>query len=70
MLLGMVGPWQILLILIFMGLGVILPIVALVDIVKNDFKGNNKIVWVLIVIFFNLLGSILYFTLGKKQRIL
>ena len=70
MLLGMVGPWQILLILIFMGLGVILPIVALVDIVKNDFKGNNKIVWVLIVIFFNLLGSILYFTLGKKQRVL
>ncbi|MGO4912701.1 PLDc N-terminal domain-containing protein [Leeuwenhoekiella sp. W20_SRS_FM14] len=53
-----------------MGLGVILPIVALVDIVKNDFKGNNKIVWVLIVIFFNLLGSILYFTPGKKQRVL
>ncbi|MFI8377238.1 PLDc N-terminal domain-containing protein [Leeuwenhoekiella sp. NPDC079379] len=70
MLLVMIGPWQILLILIFMGLGVILPIVALVDIVKNDFKGNNKIVWVLIVIFFNLLGSILYFTIGKKQRIL
>tara|TARA_R110000751_G_C13422814_1_gene440517 strand:+ start:153 stop:362 length:210 start_codon:yes stop_codon:yes gene_type:complete len=69
MLLGMVGPWQIMLIL-GLGLGIILPIIALVDIVRNDFRGNNKIVWVLIVIFFNVFGSILYFALGKKQRIL
>jgi len=69
MLLGMVGPWQIMLILGF-GLGIILPIIALVDIVRNDFRGNNKIVWVLIVIFFNVFGSIIYFALGKKQRIL
>lgn len=63
----MVGPVEIMLIL---GLGIILPIIALVDIVRNDFRGNNKIVWVLIVIFFNVFGSILYFALGKKQRVL
>ncbi|MBA80470.1 MULTISPECIES: PLD nuclease N-terminal domain-containing protein [unclassified Leeuwenhoekiella] len=69
MLLGMVGPWQILLILAFLGLGVILPILALVDIVRHEFKGNNKIIWVLIVIFFNIFGSILYFAMGRQQRI-
>jgi len=69
MFLGMVGPWQILLILVFLGLGVILPILALIDIVRHEFKSNNKIIWVLIVIFFNIFGSILYFAMGRQQRI-
>ncbi|RXG11728.1 phospholipase D-like protein [Leeuwenhoekiella aestuarii] len=68
MFLGMVGPWQIMLIL-GLGLGIILPIIALVDIVRHEFKGNNKIIWVLIVIFFNIFGSILYFAMGRQQRI-
>ncbi len=69
MILGMVGPWQILLILIFGVFGLILPIIALVDIVRHEFSGSNKIIWVLIVLFFNFLGSILYFLVGRKQRI-
>ena len=69
MILGMVGPWQLLLIL-FVALGIILPLIALIDILRNDFKGNNdKIVWVLVVIFLNILGSILYFAMGRKQRV-
>ena len=69
MILGMIGPWQILLILIFSIFGLILPIIALIDIVRHEFSGSNKIVWVLIVIFFNFLGSILYFIVGRNQRI-
>ncbi len=69
MILGMIGPWQILLILIFGIFGLILPIIALIDIVRHEFSGSNKIVWVLIVIFFNFLGSILYFIVGRNQRI-
>lgn len=69
MALGMVGPWQILLILIIGGFGIILPIIALVDILRSNFKGNDKIVWVLVVIFFNIFGSILYFLIGRKQRL-
>ena len=69
MILGMIGSWQILLILIFGVFGLILPIIALIDIVRHEFSGNNKIVWVLIVIFFNFLGSILYFIVGRNQRI-
>ena len=69
MILGMIGPWQILLILIFSIFGLILPIIALIDIVRHEFSGSNKIVWVLIVIFFNFLVSILYFIVGRNQRI-
>ncbi|MCC4212902.1 PLDc N-terminal domain-containing protein [Leeuwenhoekiella parthenopeia] len=70
MILGMVGPWQILLILILGVFGLILPLIALIDILRNDFKGNNdKIIWVLVVLFFNIIGSMLYFAMGRKQRV-
>lgn len=67
--LNMIGPWQIILILIIALLGVIPTIIALVDILKNKFEDNNKIVWVLVVLFFNLIGAILYFIIGRNQRI-
>ncbi len=70
MILAVIGPWQILLILIFGVFGLILPLIALIDILRNEFKSNNdKIIWVLVVLFFNILGSILYFTIGRKQRV-
>ena len=64
----MIGPWQII-ILITLLLGIVPTIIALVDILKNKFEENNKIVWVLVVLFFNLIGAILYFTIGRNQRI-
>lgn len=67
-LLAIIGPWQIL-ILIFFLIGVVLPIVALVDILRSDFEGNNKIIWVLVVLFANVIGSIIYFAIGRSQRI-
>ena len=69
MFLGMVGPWQILIIILGI-FGILLPLIALIDILRTDFKGpNDKIIWVLVVIFFNILGSILYFAIGRKQRV-
>ncbi|HEY2720685.1 MAG TPA: PLDc N-terminal domain-containing protein [Chitinophagaceae bacterium] len=47
----------------------LLWIVALVDILKNEFRGNDKIVWVIVVIFFPILGSILYFLIGRSSKI-
>ena len=67
--LGMIGPWQMILILIALFLGIIPTIIALIDILKNKFEGNNKILWVLVVIFVNFFGAILYFAIGRKQRI-
>jgi Tfp pilus assembly major pilin PilA len=43
--------------------------VALVDIIRSDFTGNNKVIWLLIVLLVPLIGMILYFLIGKKQKI-
>ncbi|MEZ4841595.1 MAG: PLD nuclease N-terminal domain-containing protein [Flavobacteriaceae bacterium] len=63
--LGFIGPWQIILLLLFF----ILPIIALIDVIKSEFEGNNKLIWVLVILFFNFIGSILYFIIGAKQKI-
>jgi hypothetical protein len=63
-----IGPWQILLFLIAFGI-FILPIIALIEIVQNEFEGPNKIIWVLVVLLVPLLGSVLYFTIGRDQRL-
>ncbi len=67
-LLGFIGPWQ----WIIIGLALtifILPLIALIDILKNNFSDNNKIIWVLVVLFFPLIGAILYYTIGTKQKV-
>jgi len=59
-----------LMVAIFIALFVcLLWIAALVDIVRSEFRGNDKLVWVLVVIFFPLLGSILYFLIGRSSKI-
>jgi len=62
--------------LIVMTIGLLIPVLAvvlliwaLVDILKSEFTGSNKLIWVLVVILLPLLGSILYFTIGTKQKI-
>jgi len=51
-------------------LAIVLLIWALVDILKSEFTGSNKIIWVIVVLLLPLLGSILYFAIGTKQKIL
>lgn len=68
-LLGVIGPQELIIILIVAGGFFLLPLLALVDIVRNKFEGNMQIIWVLIVIFFNIIGSILYFIIGRNQKI-
>jgi len=68
--LGFIGPFQMVLILgIVFLFGFIPTIIALIDILKSKFEGNNKIVWVLVVLFLNLIGAILYFAIGRNQKI-
>ncbi len=55
---------------VFLFLPTLLWIIALVDILKSNFKdSNNKILWVLVVILIPVIGSILYFIIGKNQKI-
>ena len=58
-----------LLMLLFL-IGFIPFIIAFIDILKNEFEGYNKLIWLLAVLFAPLIGSIAYFVIGKKQRIL
>ena len=43
-------------------------IYSLVDILRHEFRGNNKIVWIIVVLMLPILGVFLYFLLGKKQQ--
>lgn len=67
-LLGIIGTWQIILILLILA-GLILPLIALIDILRNEYTGSNKLIWVLIVLLFPFIGAILYFIIGTRQKI-
>lgn len=65
----MIGPLQLLLILLTVFVFILPTLIALVDILKHEFSGSNKVVWVLVVLLGNLLGAILYFFIGRKQKL-
>jgi len=64
--LGGLGGFEILL---FFFIPLILWIWALIDCLKSEFNGSNKIVWVIVIIFFPVVGPILYFLIGRGQKI-
>jgi len=56
-------------VVLIMGLPLLLMILALINIVRSDFKdSNNKLIWALAVIFLPLIGSLLYFLFGRNQK--
>lgn len=55
--------WQ-----LFILSSIVLLIIASIDIARNKFEGNQKIFWLLLCIFVPF-GSLIYFLLGRKQRI-
>ncbi len=69
-LLGIIGPTELIIILIVGLFFFLIPLLALVDIVRSKFEGNMQLIWVIIVVFFNVIGSILYFIIGQKQKIM
>ncbi|WNH07658.1 PLDc N-terminal domain-containing protein [Thalassobellus suaedae] len=56
--------WQALL-LVSIGLW----IYCLIEVLKNKFEKNDKIIWVLVVILLPILGSILYLFIGKSKKL-
>lgn len=67
--LGFISALEIMIILSAALVVFILPLMALIDIVKSRFEDNNKIIWVLIVLLLPFLGSIVYFIVGRKQKL-
>ena len=44
--------------------------VALRSIIKNEFEGGyGKLIWVIVVIFVPLIGSVMYFAIGRSRKI-
>lgn len=50
-------------------LTMIFPIICLISILRNKFKNQDKLIWVIIVIFLPFIGPLLYLIMGKNQRI-
>jgi hypothetical protein len=44
-------------------------VIAFIDVLRNEFTGSNKIVWIIAVIFAPFVGSIAYFIFGRKQKV-
>jgi uncharacterized membrane protein len=62
--------------LIFFGIVILISLVglglmiwAVVDISKSEFQGNGKVVWLLVVLLAGLIGIIIYFAVGRGQKI-
>ncbi len=68
-LLGFISAGEIKIFLILGLLVFIFPLIALVDILKSKFEGDSKLIWVIVVVFLPIMGSILYFLIGRNQKI-
>jgi hypothetical protein len=68
-ILAVVGPLEIIVILLIVPVFLIIPIIALVDVLRNEFTNNNKIIWVLVILLSWIIGAILYYFIGRNQKI-
>jgi len=64
--LGIIGGQEIILLLLLV---VLIPLIALISVLVNKFDGNDKLIWVLLILFLPFLGAFLYFIIGRKKRI-
>ncbi|MFE8702023.1 PLD nuclease N-terminal domain-containing protein [Cytobacillus sp. FJAT-54145] len=58
--------WAIILPIIVIQL--IVMVVALVDLIRIEATNGPKWMWALLILFFSLLGPILYFVLGRRNN--
>ena len=68
--LGGLGGLEMLIILIILIIPGILWIIALIDVLRSDFKDSiNKLIWVIVILLFPIVGALIYFVLGRSQKI-
>ena len=48
---------------------IILPAIAIIDIVRRDLLGVNKLFWILVVLFAPFLGAIIYFYNRRTYKV-
>jgi pilus assembly protein TadC len=42
---------------------------CIIDVLRASFYGNDKLIWVLVLLFVPLVGPFLYLFIGRKKRI-
>ncbi|MDP5026731.1 MAG: PLD nuclease N-terminal domain-containing protein [Flavobacterium sp.] len=57
--------WQ-----VFLVLNIIFWIFCMVDVLRNSFAGNYKFIWILVLLFLPIIGSFLYFFIGRRKRLI
>ena len=45
-------------------------LIALIDVLRHEFIENQKLIWLIAVLFVPVIGTIAYFIVGRKHRIL
>lgn len=68
LLVSMPGEWELLIIMIVLGIPGIIWLIALIDCLKSEFKGNQKLIWILVIILIPFLGSLLYLIMGRSDK--
>lgn len=64
------GGQEVIFILLVLGILFLLPLIALVDVIRSDFRGSNdKLIWVIVILFLNIIGALLDLVIGRNQRI-
>jgi NADH:ubiquinone oxidoreductase subunit 2 (subunit N) len=46
----------------------ILLVVALIDLIRSEKTNGPKWVWVLVIVFINIIGPIIYFIFGRRNQ--
>lgn len=50
-------------------ISVVVWVMALVDVIRSNFKNENeKIIWVLVILLGGIIGAVLYYAIGKKNQ--
>ncbi|MBM3420779.1 MAG: hypothetical protein FJY11_06565 [Bacteroidetes bacterium] len=66
----MFGPTELILILLLIvPVFLILPLIAIVDLLRSRFAGNDGLVFVLIILFLPVLGAIIYFIMSPSRKL-
>ena len=42
---------------------------CIVDVLRNSFNGNDKLIWILVLLFIPFLGPFLYLLIGRKKKL-
>ena len=64
-ILGIFGPMQLIILLPIL----LIPVIAIIDILRNKFTGTYKITWLVLVALLPFLGALSYILVGSEQKI-